>query len=342
MFLTGNNTNARSESDCCSRENSSQVFQPETVPSNRSTETTPQNIEVYNDRNFTNHTTEDVIRIGERLQHQFYNMTEESRVPFTTSPSHHTGNWKTAFLYNLSQVVAHIFPSTVQPIRVKPTRMPPSPTPPPEGTTTAETSTSENKVTTISKEQEVTTSQAEKDQYLKDLKDLLEKFTKISDEIRGKFDRLFLKNVIVAQDGFFNFCLLKGLGNINDETRAEYLEKELKLPTEEIEQYKKLKETNKEKIAAIVKQLNEKLGSDRVKIKDIKELQSMKQARNVYNYDALIGHVGDWSDRRVRDRLGYGCRFSPDGALARGHANSKWPRELPQIPRGIYETIYLG
>lgn len=130
-----------------------------------------------------------------------------------------------------------------------------------------------------------TTSQAEKDQYLKDLKDLLEKFTKISDEIRGKFDRLFLKNVIVAQDGFFNFCLLKGLGNINDETRAEYLEKELKLPTEEIEQYKKLKETNKEKIAAIVKQLNEKLGSDRVKIKDIKELQSMKQARNVYNYE---------------------------------------------------------
>lgn len=130
-----------------------------------------------------------------------------------------------------------------------------------------------------------TTSQAEKDQYLKDLKDLLEKFTKISDEIRGKFDRLFLKNVIVAQNGFFNFCLLKGLGNINDETRAEYLEKELKLPTEEIEQYKKLKETNKEKIAAIVKQLNEKLGSDRVKIKDIKELQSMKQARNVYNYE---------------------------------------------------------
>lgn len=130
-----------------------------------------------------------------------------------------------------------------------------------------------------------TTSQAEKDQYLKDLKDLLEKFTKISDEIRGKFDRLFLKNVIVAQDGFFNFCLLKGLGNINDETSAEYLEKELKLPTEEIEQYKKLKETNKEKIAAIVKQLNEKLGSDRVKIKDIKELQSMKQARNVYNYE---------------------------------------------------------
>lgn len=133
------------------------MFQPETVPSNRSTETTPQNIEVYNDRNFTNHTTEDVIRIGERLQRQFYNMTEESRVPFTTSPSHHTGNWKTAFLYNLSQVVAHIFPSTVQPIRVKPTRIPPSPTPPPEVTTTAETSTSENKVTTISKEQEVTT-----------------------------------------------------------------------------------------------------------------------------------------------------------------------------------------
>lgn len=119
-------------------------FQHAAVPNNGSREESPQQIAVYNDRNFTNHTTEDVIRIGARLQRQFHNMTEETHIPFTTSPSHHSGNWKTAFLYNLAQVIAHLFPSAVQPIRVNSTRIPPSPTnstkrstPPPKSPRTA-------------------------------------------------------------------------------------------------------------------------------------------------------------------------------------------------------------
>ena len=51
--------------------------------------------------------------------------------------------------------------------------------------------------------------------------------------------------MVIAQDNFFNYCLLKGLDNISDETRVDYLEKELKLSQEEVEQYKKLKESNK-------------------------------------------------------------------------------------------------
>ena len=65
-------------------------FQHAAVPNNGSLEDVPQQIAVYNDRNFTNHTTEDVIRIGARLQRQFHNMTEETHIPFTTSPSHHS------------------------------------------------------------------------------------------------------------------------------------------------------------------------------------------------------------------------------------------------------------
>ncbi|WP_080127053.1 LifA/Efa1-related large cytotoxin [Chlamydia suis] len=529
-------------------------FQHAAVPNNGSREESPQQIAVYNDRNFTNHTTEDVIRIGARLQRQFHNMTEETHIPFTTSPSHHSGNWKTAFLYNLAQVIAHLFPSAVQPIRVNSTRIPPSSTnstkrstPPPESPRTAvskekepssssipeglpsvkrssprkrnklivtqpvdvrnyvhaaksnkdvalsppllvrkkrseeekkespkevkngespvstydltykniesklgisseqrtsvqellnklkraitkynalteknssegqeflikqakiveeiqkklfptdatkkgqEQKTEENKLNPSIKnvletikvefkghrvdvekfihgiwiagappdgtedyirifadtypdytfyfwvdakaygaakfssilkktafdaaiqelrgsteeatktfikeyddlkekyEQKLKTAKPEeKKLYRQDLQKLLEKYQTISTEVRQRFDILFLKNMVITQDNFFNYCLLKGLDNISDETRVEYLEKELKLPKEEVEEYKKLKESNKNKIASMVEQLNAKLGSDRVKIRDIKELESMKHSQNIYNYE---------------------------------------------------------
>ncbi|WP_080128649.1 LifA/Efa1-related large cytotoxin [Chlamydia suis] len=529
-------------------------FQHAAVPNNGSLEDVPQQIAVYNDRNFTNHTTEDVIRIGARLQRQFHNMTEETHIPFTTSPSHHSGNWKTAFLYNLAQVIAHLFPSAVQPIRVNSTRIPPSSTnstkrstPPPESPRTAvskekepssssipeglpsvkrssprkrnklivtqpvdvrnyvhaaksnkdvalsppllvrkkrseeekkespkevkngespvstydltykniesklgisseqrtsvqellnklkraitkynalteknssegqeflikqakiveeiqkklfptdatkkgqEQKTEENKLNPSIKnvletikvefkghrvdvekfihgiwiagappdgtedyirifadtypdytfyfwvdakaygaakfssilkktafdaaiqelrgsteeatktfikeyddlkekyEQKLKTAKPEeKKLYRQDLQKLLEKYQTISTEVRQRFDILFLKNMVITQDNFFNYCLLKGLDNISDETRVEYLEKELKLPKEEVEEYKKLKESNKNKIASMVEQLNAKLGSDRVKIRDIKELESMKHSQNIYNYE---------------------------------------------------------
>jgi cysteine protease domain, YopT-type len=525
------------------KENTSISLQPETTPNNRGPVGFFQQITVYDDdRNFTNHTTEDVIKIGEQLQHKFYNMTEGTQVPFTTSPAHHTGNWKTAFIYNLAQVIANLFPSTIQPIRVNPTRSSPfstnssvekrnrftskdtkvqlphttrsvsprkrksvivtrsvnihnhtldkkssveslrnislekpvlsrkkrdvenkkeiknelsvnkydltykniaeklglsseqqtsvkellnklrkaitnynalieknssegqsllirqaklveeiqekiSPTvsdkkgdekkpeekskvsfikdvadiikaefsghlvpvdkiihgiwiagAPPEGieqymrvfldtypdysfyfwvdsnaygaakfsgilkrmafdvaiqelrdSTEESTKVFVKEYDDLKKKYEQriaqTHSTKKKNEYLQDLQSLLEKYKTVSDEVRGRFDVLFLKNVVITQDNFFNYCLLKGVGNISDETRMEYLEKELKFSKEEIEEYRKLKESNKEKIASVVKKLNEQLGSARVHIKDIKELNSMKHSQNIYNYE---------------------------------------------------------
>ena len=127
--------------------------------------------------------------------------------------------------------------------------------------------------------------EAEKSKYLEDLKGLLDKHNKISEEIRSRFDLLFLKNMIIVQDNFFNYCQLKGVGHIDDNTRVEYLEKEVKLPAEEITKYKELIKTNEEKVKKIIKAVNDDLGKERVKLKDVSELKSMKEAQNVYNYE---------------------------------------------------------
>ena len=127
--------------------------------------------------------------------------------------------------------------------------------------------------------------EAEKSKYLEDLKGLLDKHNKISEKIRSRFDLLFLKNMIIVQDNFFNYCQLKGIGNIDDNIRIEYLEKEIKLPAEEITKYKELIKTNEEKVKKIIKAVNDDLGKERVKLKDVSELKSMKEAQNVYNYE---------------------------------------------------------
>ncbi|WP_365820983.1 LifA/Efa1-related large cytotoxin [Chlamydia sp.] len=131
-------------------------------------------------------------------------------------------------------------------------------------------------------------SEVERSQYLEDLKKLLDKHNRISEEIRSRFDLLFLKNMIIVQDNFFNYCQLKGVGNIDDNARVEYLEKEIKLPEEEIKQYKELIKINEEKIKKIVQTVNNDLGKERIKIKDISELKSMKETQNVYNYELEV------------------------------------------------------
>lgn len=84
-----------------------------------------------------------------------------------------------------------------------------------------------------------------KQSYYEALHKLFEQYQKISKEIRSNFDAMFLKNMVTSQDGFFNYCILKGLGTTNDETRIEYLQNVLKLPEEDIKQYKDLIEANK-------------------------------------------------------------------------------------------------
>ncbi|MEF9520049.1 LifA/Efa1-related large cytotoxin [Chlamydia crocodili] len=124
-----------------------------------------------------------------------------------------------------------------------------------------------------------------KQQYYDDLVAIYGEYEKLDKDIRDNFNALFLRNMVVSQDGFFNFCMLKGSSSITDDIRIEYLEKTIKLPQEEIEQYKKTIEANKQKIKDLVEKVNKDLGSDKVKIKDIKELTSMKDTTNLYNYE---------------------------------------------------------
>ncbi|BAE81214.1 adherence factor [Chlamydia felis Fe/C-56] len=125
----------------------------------------------------------------------------------------------------------------------------------------------------------------EKKAYNRELLDLYTSYSRINKDIKEKFDVLFLKNMVTYQDSFFNWCLLKGVDRISDENRIEYLEKELKLSEDEVKQYKETIETNKKKIQDIVAKVNEGLGSEKVHIKDIKELKSMQDRTNRFNYD---------------------------------------------------------
>ncbi|WP_251004156.1 hypothetical protein, partial [Escherichia coli] len=48
------------------------------------------------------------------------------------------------------------------------------------------------------------------------------------------------------------------------------------------------------------------------------------------------------NDWQIRFRIGYGYSFIPRSSLAQGYANSQWPRVIPVIPDGEYQTIILG
>ncbi|EQM62627.1 cysteine protease, YopT-type domain protein [Chlamydia ibidis 10-1398/6] len=123
------------------------------------------------------------------------------------------------------------------------------------------------------------------DQYLKDIQSMREAYVGLHKNIQDAFNAFLLQQTVIQQDNFFNFCTLKGVDSISDQTRIDYLEKELGLSTDEVEDYKKLIEKNKKKIQDIVAKVNKDLGKDKVFIKDIKELKSMSNPINRYNYD---------------------------------------------------------
>ncbi|WP_213318315.1 LifA/Efa1-related large cytotoxin [Chlamydiifrater volucris] len=122
-------------------------------------------------------------------------------------------------------------------------------------------------------------------QYLKDIQAMRESYEALNKSIKNTFNALLLKETVVQQDHFFNFCLLKGLNSISDETRIEFLTKEMSLPKEEISEYRKLIENNKRKIQKLVDTVNADLKKTRVFIKDIKELDAMSNRINQYNYN---------------------------------------------------------
>ena len=88
------------------------------IPNTNFSTIEPSHFFTYESGRKKNLSTEDVIRIGKQLQDQFYNMTENRNLSFSASASHHSGNWKTSFLYNLAQVIAQIFPITILPAKI--------------------------------------------------------------------------------------------------------------------------------------------------------------------------------------------------------------------------------
>lgn len=109
---------------------------------------------------------------------------------------------------------------------------------------------------------------------------LTQKYEEISDELRHKFYAELLQNRITLQDGFFNFCLMHGITQINDQTRADYL-KALNFPEQTIQAFNEIVKSNEEK----VKNLQTSLGlGDRFKVEDVDTLKGLSDPTNYYNY----------------------------------------------------------
>ncbi|QHP83352.1 LifA/Efa1-related large cytotoxin [Chlamydia suis] len=125
----------------------------------------------------------------------------------------------------------------------------------------------------------------EKQKLSEQLLTLYDNYNKFSKNIQENFDVLLLHEMILIQDSFFNYCQLKGVSSITDNTRTEYLANVLKVKEEELSHYKETIKRNKENIETLVKELNDSVGKGRVVIKDIRELASLKDPTNIYNYE---------------------------------------------------------
>ena len=75
---------------------------------------------------------------------------------------------------------------------------------------------------------------------------------------------------------------------------------------------------------------------------DLRQSPPLLTGERSFNADRKIGHRPDLGDWQIREKVGYAYSISPYYALAHGYANSKWPRSLPEIPAGEYDTIILG
>lgn len=141
----------------------------------------------------------------------------------------------------------------------------------------------------------------EKQRLSEQLVELYDNYNKFSKEIQSNFDVLLLHEMITIQDSFFNYCQLKGVGAITDETRIEYLEKVLKVKEEDLSHYKETIKRNKESIEKLVKEINDSTGRERVVIKDIRDLKSLQDLTNSYNYETEM--LLRWNYAAATDQL---------------------------------------
>ncbi len=62
------------------------------------------------------------------------------------------------------------------------------------------------------------------------------------------FNSFFLENMIKLQDNFFNYCIVKGVTEINNELRINYLKNVIKLSDDDIGNYQKTINDNKDRV----------------------------------------------------------------------------------------------
>ncbi|EEV1054869.1 glycosyl transferase, partial [Escherichia coli] len=94
----------------------------------------------------------------------------------------------------------------------------------------------------------------------------------------------FLENMIKLQDNFFNYCIVKGVTEINDELRINYLKNVIKLSDDDIGNYQKTINDNKDRVKKLILDLQKQFGENRISIKDVNSLTSLSKSENNHNY----------------------------------------------------------
>ncbi|ENI0173037.1 DUF3491 domain-containing protein, partial [Escherichia coli] len=121
-------------------------------------------------------------------------------------------------------------------------------------------------------------------EYLNKLRELYATYQKISTPLKHMFNSFFLENMIKLQDNFFNYCIVKGVTEINDELRINYLKNVIKLSDDDIGNYQKTINDNKDRVKKLILDLQKQFGENRISIKDVNSLTSLSKSENNHNY----------------------------------------------------------
>ncbi|HFO3809402.1 TPA: TcdA/TcdB catalytic glycosyltransferase domain-containing protein, partial [Escherichia coli] len=127
-------------------------------------------------------------------------------------------------------------------------------------------------------------SQSGQQEYLNQLREIYNDYQKIATPLKHRFNALFLKNMIKLQDDFFNHCIVKGVTEINDKSRINYLQNVIKLSEDDINSFYKTININKGTVKKIIHDLQSEFGETRISIKDVNTLTSLSKAENNHNY----------------------------------------------------------
>ncbi|WP_349821431.1 LifA/Efa1-related large cytotoxin [Chlamydia abortus] len=183
------------------------------------------------------------------------------------------------------------------------------------------------------------TNPSDANQYYEDIQGMGKLYNALHKSVRDAFNALLFQETVIQQDSFFNFCTLKGLDSISDQTRIEYLTQELGFSAEEVEDYKKLIESNKKKIEHLVSKVNKDLGENKVFVKDIKELKSMSDNTNRHNYGTEM--LLRWNYAAATDQVRMYMLYEYGGIYADLDMMPAYSPEITKMIHGIGGDVFF-